>query len=75
MVGRKRGSSSQAFSNCKQWERRIAVEAVTRRGTWSEVGRWSEVRAESSKEELQARLKRARSRRARTGESRLFDQV
>jgi hypothetical protein len=53
----------------------MRVERLTTRGTWSEVARVMEVSVEFGKAVLMAALRKTRSRRARVGSSRLFDQV
>jgi hypothetical protein len=52
--GEEMGFFSQEFSNRKQAARGIFVEAVTRRGTWSEVGRGREEREELGRAKFQA---------------------
>ena len=47
----------------------MEVEMETTSGTWSEVKRGKEVSKEFGKDLFHAKLKKARSRRSRTGES------
>jgi hypothetical protein len=52
--GEEKGVFSQEFLNRKQAARGFFVEAVTRRGTWSEVGRGREEREELGRARFQA---------------------
>ena len=72
---RKRRCRPQDGSYRKKPPLGIIVEIFAMRGTWSEVARVMEVKAEEGKRSFQAWLIKTLSRRTSVGLDRMFDQV